>query len=667
MLHTGRLILVGVCLFASLGFIQAQETARYTVLMMDKPAGVQTTTVKADGVREFFFEYNDRGRGPKTTSRFKFDTNGLPISIETSGNDYLKAQITETLTVVDGVARWQSKAESGEKKVTDRAFYVSIYGPPEELGMLARALLKSPNKRLPLLPEGEAAIARTGELSIKSGDKTRRVISFEISGLGFSPTTVWLDEDNSFFASVSSWISFIRDGWETTASDLLKKQDEMEAGRTLRLAQTLRRKPNTPLAFTNAKLFDADTGRTLPNMSVLIEGNRIKAIGQSGKIDLPKNAEVIDARGRTLLPGLWDMHVHIGPNDGLMHLAAGVTSVRDLANDIEALQSLKRKIEANEELGPRILMSGFMDGRGPYAGPTKVFVDTEEEARTAIDNYAKLGYTGIKIYSSIKPDIVPKIIELAHAKGLRVSGHVPAFMKAEQFVRAGADELQHVNFIFLNFLFDEVKDTRTPARFTSVAERAATIDLKSERVVSFVKLLKEKKIVVDPTVGIFEGMFVDRPGKMSVAFAKIGDRLPPQVRRSLFAGGLPVPEGMDERYRDSAKALLRMIKLLYDTGVPIVAGTDSLAGFALHRELELYVEAGIPAAEVLKIATLGAARIMKRDGDLGSIAPGKLADVILVDGNPTEHISDIRRVSLVIKDGVVYESSSLYRSIGVRP
>lgn len=653
--------------FAFLGLVQAQETARYTVLMMGKPAGVQTTVVKPDGLREFAFEYNDRGRGPKLASRFKLDADGLPISVETTGNDYMKGPVTETLKVVDGVARWQSAAESGEKKLAGRAFYVSIYGPPEELALLAQALLKSPDKRLPLLPEGEAAIARTGELSIKNGEKKRRVISFEISGLGFTPYTIWLDEDNSFFATVSSWMAFIRDGWEASVPLLLKKQDEIEAGRTLRLAQTLARKPNTPLAFTNARLFDTETGRTLSNMTVLIEGNRIKSTGEGNQLKLPKDTEIVDARGRTLLPGLWDMHVHIGPNDGLMHLAAGVTSVRDLANDIDTLQTLKRKIDANEELGPRILMSGFMDGRGPYAGPTKVFVDNEEEARTAIDNYDKLGYSGIKIYSSIKTELVPKIIELAHAKGLRVSGHVPAFMTAEQFVQAGADELQHVNFVFLNFLFDDVKDTRTPARFTSVADRAATIDLKSERVTSFVKLLKEKKTVVDPTVGIFEGMFVDRPGKMSVSFATIGDRLPPQVRRGLFAGGLPVPEGKDERYRESAKALLRMIKLLYDAGVPIVAGTDSLAGFALHRELELYVEAGIPPAEVLKIATIGAARVMKREADLGSIAPGKLADLILVDGNPAEQISDIRRVALVVKDGNVYDPAALYRNIGVRP
>ncbi|HEV2705014.1 MAG TPA: amidohydrolase family protein, partial [Pyrinomonadaceae bacterium] len=466
---------------------------------------------------------------------------------------------------------------------------------------------------------------------------------------------------------VSSWSSIVREGWEASVAQMLKKQDEQEAGRSVKLASALTRKPTRPLVFKNANLFDSETGKTLPRSTVVVVGNRIKAIGRDGEVEVPANAEIIDAAGKTLMPGLWDMHVHIGPNDGLLHMAAGVTSVRDLANDTDALLALKNKIETNAEIGPRILMSGFMDGRGPYAGPTKVFVDTEAEARAAIDNYARLGYTGIKIYSSIKPELAPKIIELAHAKGLRVSGHVPAFMTAEQFVQAGADELQHTNFLFLNFLFDEVKDTRTPARFTAVAERGATVDLNSERVRAFIKLLKDRKVVVDPTVSVFEGMFTDRPGKMSASYAAVADRLPPQVRRGFLAGGLPVPEGKDERYRESAKALLRMVKMLYDAGIPIVAGTDALPGFALHRELELYAEAGIPAAEVLRLATLGAARVMKRDGELGSVAPGKLADLILVEGNPAERISDIRRVSLVVKDGHVYETAALYRSIGVRP
>ena len=118
-------------------------------------------------------------------------------------------------------------------------------------------------------------------------------------------------------------------------------------------------------------------------------------------------------------------------------MAAGVTSVRDLANDNDALLQIKRDIESGAEIGPRITMRGFMDGRGPYTGPTKVFVDTEAEARTAIDNYAKLGYDGIKVYSSIKPELVPTIIKLAHDKGLRVSGHVPAFMTRAAVRRGG--------------------------------------------------------------------------------------------------------------------------------------------------------------------------------------------------------------------------------------
>ncbi|HEV7892067.1 MAG TPA: amidohydrolase family protein [Pyrinomonadaceae bacterium] len=658
---------LAVCACALTLSVFAQRETRYTVLLTGKTAGVQTSNLMPDGAREFTFEYSDRGRGPKLTTTIKLDAAGLPVSLDTTGNDYLKAPVAETFTFEQGVARWKNTAESGEKRLNANAFYNSMNGAPEEFALLAQALLKSPNRRLPLLPDGEASIERTGELTLKDGDKERRVVSYEVSGLGFTPSTVWLGEDGSFFATVSSWLSVIREGWESSQPVLLKKQDELEAVRTTKLARTLARKPTSPLAFTGATLFDAETGKTIPNTTVVIVGNRIKAVGRAGKVSVPKDAEVIDARGRVLMPGLWDMHVHIGPNDGLMHVAAGVTSVRDMANDTEALLALRARIDAGEEIGPRILMAGIMDGRGPYAGPTKVLVDTEEEARAAVDTYARLGYSQVKIYSSVKPELVPAIIARAHERGLRVSGHVPAFMTAEQFVRAGADEFQHINFFVLNFLFDEVKDTRTPVRFTAVADRAATISLSDPRVRALVRLLKERKTVVDPTVNVFEAMFTDRPGQLPERYATLAERLPPQVRRYLLGGGLPVPEGKDERYLDSEKALLRMIKMLYDAGVTLVAGTDATPGFALHRELELYAEAGIPAPDVLRIATLGAARVMKRDAELGSVAPGKLADIILIDGDPTRRIADLDRVSLVVKDGNVYDTGALYKTIGVRP
>jgi imidazolonepropionase-like amidohydrolase len=646
--------------------VHAAET-RYTVILGGNKAGIQTTNVAADGTRELAYEFNDRGRGPKLNAWIKLNDAGLPISVQTSGNDYLKVAVKETFTLDQGVARWQNDAERGEKKLTAPAFYLSLQSVPEETALLANALLKADGQKLALLPEGQAMLRRGDEITLQSSAGSRRVVSYEISGLGFSPETVWLDQNGAFFASVSSWSAFILEGWEASAAQLLEVQDKRANARTLENARALTRQPKGPLAIVNANLFDSLTGKSIPGSTVLVEGNRIKAVGADGKVAIPANAEKIDARGRALLPGLADMHVHLGEDEGVQHMAAGVTTVRDMANDTDALLGFKRRFEAGEEVGPRVFMSGIMEGPGPFAGPTKVLIDNEAQAREAVDNYARLGYQGVKIYSSIKPELVPVIAKLAHAKGLRVGGHVPAYMTARQFIEAGADEMQHINFVFLNFFFDEVQDTRTPARFTTVAQRASKLDLNSSEVRSFVQLMKDKHVVLDPTVTIFHTMFTRQPGTVGPGYAPIASRLPPQVRRSLLTGGLPIPKDSEQQYRDSADALLRMIKLLHDSGITLVAGTDDLPGFTLHRELEMYVQAGISAPETLRIATLNAAKVLKRDADLGSISPGKFADMIVVDGDPARRIGDIRNTDLVIKDGKVYEVAALYRSIGVLP
>jgi len=312
-------------------------------------------------------------------------------------------------------------------------------------------------------------------------------------------------------------------------------------------------------------------------------------------------------------------------------------------------------------------MAGFIDGRGPYQGPTKVFADTEDEARAAIDRYASLGYQQIKVYSSLKPELVAPIAAMAHAKGMRLSGHVPNGMTAEQFVRAGADEIQHMNFIFLNFMADKAGDTRTTARLTVVGENAAALDQNSSAVAAFIRLLLDRKTVVDPTLGIFESDFTDRPGQVAAGWAPIVSRLPAQIQRAAKAGGLPAPGVKDQLYKDSFAALLRMTKRLYDSGVPLVAGTDNVEGLMLHRELELWVKAGIPPEKVLQVATLGAAKIAKADAELGSIQPGKKADLVLISGDPVRNISDIRRCTLVIRNGAEYRSADLYAALGIRP
>ncbi|NJO13564.1 MAG: hypothetical protein HC872_08965 [Gammaproteobacteria bacterium] len=330
----------------------------------------------------------------------RLDASSVPTSIKMDGVDYIKSPVTENFTLADGAARWKNSSEAGEQKVPGPAFYLTTQGLPEELGWLAQALLKAPGQRMALLPAGEASIKRSEELSVGDAANKRRVTAYQIEGLGFSPSTVWLSDDKAFFASVDRFYSVVREGFESSVPKLLEKQEAIESARTAELARTLSHKPLVPVAFTNANLFDSATGKSVPGSTVVIEGNRIRAVGKDGAVNIPSQARRVDAAGKALLPGLFDMHVHMSGNDGMLHLAAGVTSVRDLANDNDGLLKMKRDMDSGKEIGPRITMRGFMDGRGPYTGPTKVFVDNEAEARTAIDFYAKNGYDGIKVYSS---------------------------------------------------------------------------------------------------------------------------------------------------------------------------------------------------------------------------------------------------------------------------
>lgn len=654
---------------ASLVTVPAEVPAdarRYAMLLAGNRAGVLAAWSTPDSARHTFFAFNDRGRGPSMLTRVVVDRSGLIIELDAKGNDYLKAPVEEHFRMSGGKASWSNESEKGEKAVTGPALYAPLSGVLAD--ETETALLAAQGGRLALLPEGEAAIERVAERTVEVGGRKQKVILYEETGFGFTPTALWLDEEGRLFASGSDWSVIVREGAEAVWPSLLEAQKARAAARGEQTARKLRKKLAAPLLIRHARLFDSETATVLDGMSVLVAGGRIADVGPDAAMPPAPGQDVLDARGQMLLPGLWDMHVHLGDwDDGLLHMAAGVTTVRDMANDVDHLQQLAARFESGALIGPHVLKAGFIDGRGPFQGPTKVFADTPEEAKTEVDRYKSLGYVQIKIYSSVKPELVPVIAAQAHRDGMRVSGHVPAFMTMEQAVAQGYDEVQHANFWFLNFLFDTVPDTRTPARFTAVAEHAAELDLGSENVRAFLRFLQEHHTVVDPTVNVFEEMFVGRPGAMTPVLAPVADRLPPQVRRAGLGAGLPVPDGMDQRYRDSYTAMLRMLKMLYDAGVPIVAGTDALAGFSLHGELEQYVAAGIPAPKALQIATLGAARVMKRDQEVGSIARGKAADLILVDGDPTTRISDIRRVVTVIQGGNLYDAGALYTALGVRP
>ena len=644
-----------------------KDAVIYSGLMAGNLAGHQATWRDTDGTVHAFMEFNDRGRGPKIYSTYRLTKNGVPEKVEITGNDYMKNPVDERFSVTGGKAQWKSSSEN-ESRPFSGQFFSSLYGSAEELAMLARAMLANGGK-ISLLPSGEPTIQKIRDMKVAGASGETMASLYAITGLDLTPSYLWLDGKQQLFAQGETWFMLIREGFEKAAPDLVKVQEEVSQERKAKLVQTAMVKPKGGIIIENANVFDPTSGRVVPNQMVTVEGSRITRVGGMiyDQLRLP-GTTIIDAKGATLLPGLWDMHQHFSGSDPQLDIATGVTTGRDLANDIDQLTALRKRIEAGEEVGPRIIPAGFIDGPGPFQGPTKILADNEKQARDYVAMYNQLGYPQIKIYSSLKPEIVPAVYDEAHKRGMRVSGHIPAGMTAGECVKLGQDEIQHMNFIFLNFMPD-VKETRNPGRFIEPGKRAAGLDLTSQPVKDFVKLLKDRHTVVDPTMTAWEGTYTDRPGEMSRTFAAVADRLPAQIQRGLKAAGqaLPVTPETDQLYKDSYKKFEAMLKMLYDSGVTIVPGTDNFAGFAYQRELEIYVESGIPAPEVLRMATLGSAKVMSKDKELGSIEVGKLADMVLIDGDPTKNIADIRKVRTVIKDGNIYDPAKIMASMGIKP
>ena len=641
------------------------QTLRYTISSNGRVAGNEVDNYLPDGRVESTFEFNDRGRGPKISAVYILDANDLPVRVDETGNDYLKAPVDEHFEIKDGVAHWKSTAEDGHAPAG--SFYVSNNGAAAELAFLIAALQKAHGAPVRLLPAGEARLERLTDLTLEDHGQKLHVTDFAITGLSFEPQTLWLDDQQHFFAIPGTWFAFLREGWEKTNDQLYAIDIKMRDERYARLAKDMAKHPAHPVAIEHVRLFDSEHAIMRENQTVVVTGDHFTTVGPASSVRPPVDAEHIDGTGKTILPGLFDMHVHAQALDGILNIASGVTSVRDMGNDIDQLRSLQDQWQLGTAIGPRVWKAGFIDGHGPFQAPTGLYADTAAEAEAAVNRYADLGYVQIKLYSSLNPDFVPGIAKLAHARGLRVSGHIPNGITASQFVEDGADEIQHINFIFLNFFASQVKDTRTPERFTAVGANAAKLDLQSKPVNDFIQLLLNHHTTVDVTLGTFEGMFNQRPGQASPDLVPVLKRLPAQVQRSAYSGGLPVTPENDQLYKDSYRAMLAMTRRMYDAGIPILAGTDGTAGIMLHRELELEVQAGIPPAKSLQIASFNAARLLKQEKELGSIAEGKRADFLLVEGNPADHISDIRRCRLVMKNGTLYDSGDLYAAVGIGP
>ncbi|WP_374602138.1 amidohydrolase family protein [Arenimonas sp.] len=648
--------------------LQANEPRelRYDWLTQGERSGSLVTRVAADGQRSSHFEFSDRGRGPEIDETMRLNAAGLPVDLKVQGKSYMGAPVAESFSRDAETARWTSTLDSGERPVEGPVFYAAVDGTPDQTAVLARALLNAKDQRLALLPGGEARIDALQTHTFKVGGQTVQATLHAISGLGFTPTFVWLDEDDELFALSYGWMGLAPEGGSAVLEQVGPLQEEAEAAWLRQRAVELTQAMQGRWCLRDARWLDVDAGELNPASDILIDEGVISAVGAAGTAGCA-GLPGIDAGGRVVLPGLWDMHVHAGASDGLLHIANGVTGARDLGNDHDEVLRLTAAFDSGKLIGPRLQRAGFIDKKSPYTAPTGMPVDTLEQALAQIDDYAEKGYPQVKIYSSIPPEWVAPMAERLHGHGMRLSGHIPAFMTAEQAVRQGFDEIQHINMLFLNFVADAETDTRTPARFMKVAEEAGTLDLDSAEVGAFISLLKEHDVVVDPTVAIFDQMFRHRSGELAPILRDVVDHMPPAVQRGARAGEIDINDDNAATYAASADALLGLVQRLHAAGVRLVPGTDGLVGFTLHRELELYAQAGIPNAEVIRLATSSAADIADMGTPVGRIAPGQAADLLVVDGDPLQDISALRRGVLVVRGDRVHRPDAIFRSLGIKP
>jgi imidazolonepropionase-like amidohydrolase len=401
-----------------------------------------------------------------------------------------------------------------------------------------------------------------------------------------------------------------------------------------------------PTAIVGGTLIDVTNGASIDNSVILLEDGLIKAAGRSGELAIPSDYAVIHAEGKMILPGLWDMHAHFEQAEwGPAYLAAGVTTVRDCGNEFEYINAIQDAIDGGKGMGPHILKAGVIDGPGPM-GLGIIRAATPAEAVAVVKKYKDNGFVQIKVYSSIKPEVLKAICQEAHRQGLTVTGHIPEGMTIQEGIEDGMDMVNHVQYVY------SVMKTNT--------DRSVDLnDSANQRVLRFIK---DHGTVLDPTLGVFELVFrntKDDITQMEPAFYSL-----PLPLQALFRN-MGMPPANAHRYKPILESMSRIVKAMHDQDIPIVAGTDmGFPGYSLDRELELYVEAGLTPLEAIQTATLVPARVMKMDKLSGTIAPGHRADLIIVEGNPLTRIRDIRNVRTVVKDGQVYDPVVLHELAG---
>jgi imidazolonepropionase-like amidohydrolase len=571
----------------------------------------------------------------------------------------------ETFSIADGTAKWVSQVDQGSASYSAPAYYLASGGTFLSVAPEIDRLLAAGQGGLTLLPSGRATFDKAVSVEVDGPQGKKQVDLVMVKGVGQSPIPVWT-EKGKFFAQLYG-LDVFPAGYETNAAKLQAAQDAAIAAMAPATAKKfLTADAKRPVLFSNVKMYDADKRQFLSGRYVLTQDGKIVSVGTAAPARLPAQTRVIDGKGKTLVPGLWDSHMHIGDDfQTVSELALGVTSCRNPGGPIELEVSQRERRNAGALLAPECWDSVIVDQKGPLVAQGSEAVSNEAETLAAVRKIAANHLTAVKFYTSMKPEWIAPGAKLAHQLGLHVHGHIPAGMRTLDAINAGYDEITHIYFATMQAMPQEVVDkANTTMRLLGPGKYFKDVDLDAEPMKTVIETMAKKQIVLDPTLVVVENVLMADAGKPGAAYAPYVGTVPATVERGFKSGHIPYLPGMT---RDTAQASLdhmgEYVAKLYRAGVPIVAGTDGY-GPELVRELELYVKGGLTPAEALATATIIPARNVKADRRTGSIEVGKEADLLLVDGDPEKTIGDLRHVDQVMSDGYLMDGNALRTEAG---
>lgn len=437
-----------------------------------------------------------------------------------------------------------------------------------------------------------------------------------------------------------------------------------------------------PVVLRQVGVVDVEKGVVHRGQSVVVAEGRIREVGDARRVKVPKGAEVVDGRGKFVIPGLWDMHVHFRGGEKLiaenetwlaLFVANGITGVREMGGDFtETVVKWRDEIEAGRRVGPRIVTSGpKLDGEKP-SWPGSIAVTSPEQGRHGVETVQKMGAGFVKLYfSKIEEETYKAIVDEAHRRNLKVTGHLPWDMLASEAVAAGQDGIEHIGWYLLPACSEGAEELRAEFRKEGWSREQYYGKLLDRfdvgRAEALLRGMAAKGTAVTPTLVV---------GRSIGSMATVNHENDP--RRKYIGGGIwatwnpsggrrkpPTAEAAAVAKRRDERGT-QLVGMAQRLGVTILAGSDTgvsnnfvFPAFSLHEELAALVEAGLKPAEALRAATGNAAKWLERSADFGSVEKGKVADLVLLEGNPLEDIRATRKIAGVVRGGEYLARQSL--------